>query len=261
MIPADSLMNSRLLSERQLQEFDRDGFLFIHKPFDAAEVDQIVSWVKEVQAYPEVPGQHMMYFEKSLLEPEKRILQRMENVYDYHPGLRDLLDSNRVKGAVSELFGEPAVLFKDKINFKLPGGGGFDWHQDQQAGWWVYAQIFITALICIDPVTPGNGPLELSAGHHKKGMIGNKWEPLQASDLKGMKFEPFMLEPGDMVFFDSYVPHGSAPNRADRPRRVLYITCNKLSEGDHRKQYYADKRKNFPPDCERDPNKEYKYRV
>ena len=261
MSPAESLMHSRPLSKQQLQEFDRDGFLLLHKPFDTAEVDQIVSWVSEVQAYPETPGQHMMYFEKSLLKPEKRILQRMENVYDYHPGLQGLLDSDRVKGTVSELFRETAVLFKDKINFKLPGGGGFEWHQDQAAGWWVYAPIFITALICIDPGNPENGPLELSARHHKKGLIGNKWEPLKESDLKGMKPEAFMLEPGDMVFFDSYVPHGSAPNKTDQPRRVLYITYNKLSEGDHRKQYYADKRKNFPPDCERDPDKEYKYRV
>ncbi|MDH5789384.1 MAG: hypothetical protein OEZ27_02235 [Nitrospinota bacterium] len=47
----------------------------------------------------------------------------------------------------------------------------------------------------------------------------------------------------------------------DQTRRVLYITYNKLSECDHRKQYYADKRKNFPPGCERDPEKEYKFRV
>ena len=30
---------------------------------------------------------------------------------------------------VSDLFDEPAVLFKEKINFKLPGGGGFLAHQ------------------------------------------------------------------------------------------------------------------------------------
>ena len=35
---------------------------------------------------------------------------------------------------VGELFGEPAVLFKEKINFKMPGGAGFKAHQDQQAG-------------------------------------------------------------------------------------------------------------------------------
>ena len=254
-------MQTQFLSPQQLHDFDRDGYLLARNTLDPKEIDRIVSWVGEVQAYPEVPGKYMMYFEKSLLDGGKRILQRMENVYEYHQGFKDLFDSDSVKGVVSDLFREPAVLFKDKINFKLPGGGGFDWHQDQQAGWWVYANIFITALICIDRVTPDNGPLEISAGHHKRGLIGKEWEPLNNENMKEMKFESVLLEPGDMVFFDSFAPHGSGPNMTDQSRRVLYITYNKLSEGDHRKQYYADKRKSFPPDCERDPNKEYKFRV
>ena len=254
-------MQPQFISPQQLQDFDRDGFLVIRNVFEKKEIDQFVSWVDEVQSYPEVPGKYMMYFEKSLLEAEDRILQRLENVYEYHNDFRNLFDSDQVKGVVSDLFREAAVLFKDKINFKLPGGSGFDWHQDQQAGWWTYAQIFITALICIDRVTPDNGPLEISAGHHKRGLIGKEWEPLNEDHMKEMKFESVMLEPGDMVFFDSFVPHGSGPNMTDQSRRVLYITYNKLSEGDHRKQYYADKRKSFPPDCERDPEKEYKFRV
>jgi len=46
-----------------------------------------------------------------------------------------------------------------------------------------------------------------------------------------------------------------------QPRRVLYITYNRASEGDWREQYYADKRKSFPPDCEREAGKVYEYKV
>ena len=48
---------------------------------------------------------------------------------------------------------------------------------------------------------------------------------------------------------------------SDGKRRVLYVTYNRLSDGDHREQYYADKRKSYPPDVERDPDKQYAYRV
>jgi len=41
----------------------------------------------------------------------------------------------------------------------------------------------------------------------------------------------------------------------------VYITYNRLSEGDSRAQYYADKHKNFPPDIERDPDRSYGYKV
>jgi hypothetical protein len=42
---------------------------------------------------------------------------------------------------------------------------------------------------------------------------------------------------------------------------MYFATYNKASEGYHLDQYYADKRKNFPPDIERDPDREYVYKV
>ena len=38
-----------------------------------------------------------------------------------------------VGGIVAQLYKEPAALFKDKINYKMPGGGGFLCHQDATA--------------------------------------------------------------------------------------------------------------------------------
>ena len=35
-----------------------------------------------------------------------------------------------MQGIVSQLFGEEAVLYKEKINFKLPSGEEFKPHQD-----------------------------------------------------------------------------------------------------------------------------------
>ena len=45
----------------------------------------------------------------------------------------------------------------------------------------------------------------------------------------------------------------SGPNRSRTPRRALYVTWNRASEGDRRADYYARKRRVFPPECERDP--------
>lgn len=254
-------MAPKILTEKQLQNFERDGYLVIEKCFDPVGVKEIIDWTAEVQNYPEMVGKYMMYFEDSLLQSGDRILQRLENFYPYHQGFRELFDSDEVRGRVSDLFGEPALLFKDKINFKLPGGDGFKCHQDQQAGWGAYADLFITALVCIDEITQDNGPLELTAGHHKKGLVGQEWTPLTDQQMAGMEFKAYNLQPGDAVFFDSFVPHGSGPNMTDTPRRVLYITYNRLADGDHREQYYIDKRKTLPPDCERVPGKEYKFRV
>ncbi|CAI2718423.1 phytanoyl-CoA dioxygenase family protein [Nitrospina watsonii] len=249
------------LTPQQIVDLKRDGFLLLCNPFPDPVLEQLLDWTSEVQSWPEMPGKHMMYFEDSLKTPGQRILQRVENLYAYHDGFRQLFDSKELKSVVDGLFDEPSILFKDKINFKLPGGDGFKWHQDQKAGWWNYADIFITALVCIDAMTPENGPLQIARGHHRKGLIGKDWEPLTEGELEGMEFETLPLQPGDMVFFDSFAPHGSGPNLTNLPRRVLYVTYNKASAGNHRQQYYADKRKSFPPDCERDASKEYTFRV
>ena len=80
-------------------------------------------------------------------------------------------------------------------------------------------------------------------------------------DMKGMNFVAYPTKPGDVIFFDSFAPHRSEPNLSDKPRRLMYVTYNRLSEGDHRVQYYADKRENYPQDCEREAGRDYVYRV
>ena len=252
------LRMGNMLTEAQISDFHRDGYLLVKGLYDKAAMQSVNAWTDEVSNLPEVPGKYMMYFEQSQLEENKRILCRMEDFEPYHQGFSQMFNDEKMRGCVSELFGEQAVLFKDKINFKLPGGDGFKAHQDVQAGWDTYAGIHITALVTIDPCTVENGCLEVAPGFHNKGLIGDKWKPLPEDELEYLCLP---TSPGDVVFFDSFIPHRSKPNHTDSPRRVLYVTYNKLSDGDHRRQYYIDKRKSYPPDCEREPEKDYVFRV
>ena len=254
-------MTNKILTSDQVADFRRDGFLVARGLFSADEMTDLAAWTDEVESWPETAGRHMMYFETSLKNDGERILNRLENFYPFHSGFRDLFDSDKLQGATSDLLGEEAVLYKDKINFKLPGGDGFKLHQDQQAGWGTYADFFITALVSIDAATEENGCLELVAGLHSDGLLGEEWKPMTEDDLAGKPLISCPTAPGDVVFFDSYCPHGSGPNMSDGKRRVLYVTYNAVSAGDHREQYYFDKRQSYPPDIERDPSKEYVFRV
>ena len=247
-----------MLTAQQLNDFRRDGFVIVRGLYAGAELRQIAAWASEVARYPEVPGKYMMYFEKSQLNPHQRILSRMEDFEPYHVGFSKLFSGAKMQGYAAQLFGEEAVLFKDKINFKMTGGDGFKAHQDIQAGWDKYAKLHITALVSIDASTLDNGCLELAPGQHDKGFIGESWKPLEEDALD---YIAVPTKPGDAIYFDSYTPHKSGPNHTTSARRVLYVTYNRLSEGDHRRQYYADKRKSYPPDCEREPDKEYVFRV
>ena len=249
-----------LLTAEDRALFDRDGYVVIPGMFDAAAVDDLTRWTAELLKTPEEPGRYMVYGEPSLRDQTIRLVQRIENFCPFHAEFDGLLNG-KLLDDTAYLFGEPAVMFKDKINFKLPGGDGFKPHQDQQAGWTVYASLFITAMIAVDDATAENGCLEIAPSQHKRGMLGPEWKPLSAGDMTGFQLTPLPTRAGDVVFFDSYVPHGSQPNLSGNPRRVLYVTYNRAREGDHRDYYFTEKRRNFPPDIEREPGKNYVFRV
>jgi ectoine hydroxylase-related dioxygenase (phytanoyl-CoA dioxygenase family) len=88
-----------------------------------------------------------------------------------------------------------------------------------QAGWDDCAPLHIAMLIGIDRATEENGCLEIAAGRRREGMLGERWLPLKEKGSMGYQAIP--TEPGDVLFFDSYVPHRSQPNRTSEQRRVL----------------------------------------
>jgi ectoine hydroxylase-related dioxygenase (phytanoyl-CoA dioxygenase family) len=249
------------MDEGQVAAFQRDGYLPLRGFFDRDEVAEITRWTEELASAPEEVGRHWVYREASLLNPEDRIIQRIENFCPFHEGFDQLVRHGRLIDTVSRLFGEQAILFKEKINFKMPGGAGFKAHQDQQAGWSTYAPLFITALVGIDASTLANGCLEVAPGWHKRGLLGEEWKPLDDQRIAEVGLKPVPTNPGDVLLFDSYVPHASAENMTGAARRILYLTYNRLSDGDQRERYYRDKFAAFPPDVARVPGSEYVFRV
>jgi len=244
-----------------LEHYALKGWVVVPGFFSGEQTAQLVRFAHEVCELPEVAGKQMVYRESSLLDAQARLFQRVENFCSYHPGFDKLIRGGQLEWAVEQLLGEPAVLFKEKINFKMSGGAGFEPHQDQQAGWSRYAPLFVTAMVSIDPSTRENGCLEISNGPRQSGLIGREWEPLTAAEMAEFDLMAVPTRPGDVVFFDSFVPHASGPNLTSNPRRVLYVTYNRASDGDHRASYCADKRASFPPDIERLPGVEYRFRV
>jgi phosphonate degradation associated HDIG domain protein len=244
------------LREEQLEFWRTHGYLKIEGHLDTFECAALSAWVEDLRARPETPGKWMKYFERAA--NGDRQLCRVENFIQYHEGFDRLITGPRTLAMVSALFGEGAVLFKEKINYKLPGGAGFAPHQDAPAFTSFAQSLHITLMISVDATTPDNGCLEV-APHPG----GRTTLPLAADltidpDTTGsLAWFPITTAPGDLLFFDSYLPHRSASNRTGAPRRALYLTYNKAAEGNVRDAYYREKRAAFPPDVEREPGKDY----
>jgi hypothetical protein len=245
------------LSSEQIADYNRDGYVIVPGAFDHKDMVTIKRWAQDVETLPEQLGRHWVFHEKSRLNDDD-LINRIEYISPFHDGFARLTET--LRGPAAQLFEEDVTLFKEKINFKMPGGGGFDPHQDAQAGWGDYASNFINAMICIDEATIDNGCLELAPRQNKRGLLRGM-EPLTEDDTKDMEFLSYPMKPGDMALFDAFTPHRSEPNPTPSSRRLYFATYNRASEGDHLDRYYADKRKNYPPDIERDPNRKYSYKV
>ena len=249
------------LTEEQITHFKKHGFLLVRNLVGAETAKQLPQWIDEITQMPLLSGKQMVYLEDNAVEKGDKTISRIEKFLDVHEGLNKLAHSSALKGAVAQIFSEAAVVFKEKINFQPPFGGGILPHQDIQAGWLDYVDDFISIAVTVDETTVENGCTEIDVNWHSEGLVGSLWEPLDETMMKNIKFEKFPTKPGDVVFFDGFVPHQALSNKTAQQRRIMFLTYNPASQGEHSKQYYADKRKNFPPDNEREEGKEYVFRV
>ena len=244
------------LTDKEIESFHNNGFLIIRGFYDQNEIKEIRNWVYDyADRKPDEweSGKEMAYFETSKNDGT-RILARIENFLEFHGGFKNLVNSKKLTDCVESLLGKKAVLFKEKINFKKPGGGGFKPHQDQISRWETYAQDFLNILISTDDSNIENGCIELTPGFYKKELLGPLDSPIPEKWLNQMEFKPFPLDKGDIVFFDGYAPHQSQDNKSLNSRSNVYLTYNSISQGDQRKKYFTRKRKELPPDNERKEN-------
>jgi 2-aminoethylphosphonate dioxygenase len=238
-----------MLDEAQRAQWRQQGHLLLEQHLDAAQRTELATWVAELAQWPETPGKWMKWYERVA---GRRQLCRIEDFVPYHAGFADLLEGAQFAAILQELCGEPAVLFKEKINFKLPGGAGFQPHQDAPAFTTFGQRYHVTMMISVDATTRQNGCLEVVDGFHGAGLLPQASDgTLDPAWAAAQAWKPIETRPGDVLFFDSCVPHRSGPNHSTAARAALYVTYNRASEGDRRREYFARKRAAFPPECER----------
>eukprot|EP00616_Rhizochromulina_sp_CCMP1243_P003009 CAMPEP_0118976016 /NCGR_PEP_ID=MMETSP1173-20130426/17557_1 /TAXON_ID=1034831 /ORGANISM="Rhizochromulina marina cf, Strain CCMP1243" /LENGTH=511 /DNA_ID=CAMNT_0006925993 /DNA_START=11 /DNA_END=1542 /DNA_ORIENTATION=- len=235
-------LRPHLLSREQQRRWEQDGFLVVQ----GALAPPVLQGLEEMA--DQLPGQRhdgmLVHYEvpDGAEGVDEKRLCRVENFCKHVPRWGALC-FGVVQDLVSQVYGEPAVLFKDKLNYKGPGGAGFLAHQDATA----YAtddlaSRHVSVMVAVDPSTRENGCLEVAAGRHREGVLPHQHGIIHKALEESMVFSDVLAEPGDLVLFDSYLPHRSKANTTAGWRRLAYLTFNPAGEGDHHAAYYEKKK-------------------
>ena len=247
-------LNSTQLTGNQIAEFKRSGYLVIPQAFDASFT---ALWLNELQAMiaSQGPQRWMTYFEASGTGQQ---CCRVEHFLEDAPRLQEVLAGNKMMGWVGQCLEAPGILFKEKINLKLAGGQGFAAHQDAPAFDLFGQSQHITVMVSLEAGNERNGCLEVAQVEHCEEILPmNADRTLTDPVIESLTWQSIETAPGDIVIFSSFLPHRSGVNQSLQSRRAVYATYALASEGDHRAEYFRQKRALFPPDAEREAGRAY----
>jgi ectoine hydroxylase-related dioxygenase (phytanoyl-CoA dioxygenase family) len=254
-----------VLSQQQQEDFQKYGFTVVRSFYSAEEVQLMSDWLDELRDSDGTENDIATYFETSPSSGETVLVRAEHLLGDHSPKMTDMLLKASTLQALTEALGDEPVLFKEKANYKLPGCRSDLLHQDQAAGWGTYADFFVTMLIAVDENRVDNAAVSFRrTDDHELKLLGPEWEVLSENDPPFQPEADYQLieaRPGDAVLFDCYVPHGSPANLTDQPRRNLYLTFNRKSDGDKRMDYYHDKWENYPPNTREETRDRSSFRV
>jgi ectoine hydroxylase-related dioxygenase (phytanoyl-CoA dioxygenase family) len=230
-----------VLTNSQVADFERDGFLLLRQFADPATGQRMEQeTVAAIRADP--PSAHegepaYVLQQGLLIQPERQVPQDAAHPEDFvakvfNPHLsgaaHEFATSEAAADVVASLLGPDIDVFQSMFILKNPGAWGQPWHQDSyyfnfdqqpQIGLW----------LAISEATIENGCLSVLPGSHK-GMIephipdrreGANQGYLEVLGLDETRAVPVLMNPGDLLVFHSYLLHRSVDNRGGNRRAAM----------------------------------------
>ena len=230
------------LSQEQLLDYDKRGFLVIPDAVSPAEVETLRDHLNEA-AKLDVSG---------INREDNGDVRSVYRVHDpdsptHLKPFEKLVTMPRLLQPARDLLGDDELyIFQTKCNMKPAFSGGiFQWHQD--FGHWQHDGIprpeMMTNLLMLEAATELSGCLYFIPGSHRRGVLEPKLEALTSSmkiwslakdDLTAAMAEhgdPVAItgDPGTMVLFHPNLLHASGHNLSRSSRWAVYTVYNRIS--------------------------------
>jgi len=228
MVTALPARQTRCLNVEQIGFYRREGYLIVEGVFPHPEVAAIRDEFQRVaDAGQRIPG-HWEPAPAAADDPLQRY-PRFMMPHRVNPLIQRYLLDPRVLDILRDLLGEEPLAAQSMYYFKPPGARGQALHQDD---YYLRTQNAdcIAAWIAIDPSTPENGGLSVVPQTHRLDIqcptAADQAESFTREFVtapEGRQPVPALLAPGDVLFFNGRVIHGSTPNRSQTQWRRSLI--------------------------------------
>lgn len=227
------------LSDKQIEQYDRDGFLHFPEFFSK---DEVATLRREVDRVSRIETE-MVVREGSELRPKAMFRMHESDGPTASPAFQAAVRLPRTFGFAQQLLRDDKLyLHHTKVNIKAAiEGSVWPWHQDY--GSWANDGIekphLITLMVGLDPATEINGCLYFLPGSHKHGRLDPYFDTSTAykvwsvtpADMKRMiaeHGEPVAItgKAGSLTLFHCNLMHASGHNLSASDRWQAYFCYN-----------------------------------
>lgn len=219
-----------VLSEEQVRFYREQGYLVLenHIPMDLIDAvrAEITRFVEEARGMTASNDRIDLEDDHQPAAPRVRRIKFPHLISDV---MNALMRSDHVLAPARDLVGPDIRLHTTKLNMKSAGGGAaVEWHQD--FAFYPHTNDNVLAIgVIIDDMGEENGPLMVFPGthrgpifdHHTDGAFVGAMD-LEASGLNIENAVKLTGPAGSISLHHARIVHGSAPNRSERDRRLLF---------------------------------------
>jgi ectoine hydroxylase len=225
-------------TDEQMRQYRKDGYLFARGLLSAEELTPLKAAIPELLGGDETVDN--MHREKERSGAVRSVFLTHRHSAPY----RELVRNPKMLDPVKQVTGNDVYIWHSKINMKDAFEGTvWCWHQDY--GYWMWDGIepkVTSAMVLLDRATINNGSLMVVAGSHKWNRLEHYADTTTTSykqwcidtpTLKQRIIEEDIRhitgEPGDVLFFDCNLVHGSNHNMSPLPRNTFIVCYNDIN--------------------------------
>lgn len=211
----------KALSEQQVAQYRRDGYVFPLPVLSAAEAAELLARLEALERQ----------------EGGKLSARTNRRPHLLLPWLNDLIRHPKILDAVEDVVGPNILCWASGFFSKnAHDPAHVSWHQDATY-WGLSSQDIVTAWVAFTPSTPQSGCMRVVPGSHLVDQLPHRdtFAPDNlltrgqeiAVEVDEHKAVDIVLQPGQMSLHHVRIVHGSEPNRADHRRvgfAIRYIS-------------------------------------